>query len=393
MEEVFYSKEEGNYQIFKQPGIRQVPAVPSGIYIPREASWNATRARNKIDNRRVRSSGFKSRFAHGNLTSKAGGTIIYNYDLLGFWLAALCDGLTSGAFSGVLRVEVTNPGSGYTSAPNVAIAGTTGAGATAVPVVVGGQIEAIIVTSPGANYTGPMTVTITGGGGGAGGAATAIINATMYGHAGTLQLGAPDYYLVQKGVTGTAFWRRYFDLVLRKVGFSDTTEGICQLTDEWIGTGQVTKVGAQLDGTPSEITGAPGSYGGLAVLRNGAAGLISELSTDIECDLKEKRGPMANDGKATALRRGGWMASGSGKAWFQDEQFDDDIEGDVLMTLLSVIASDDGAFYRSMPEMQCELGDWETSDEGIVYPFSYESIVDEGTVPINFTVINNTASY
>ena len=78
-------------------------------------------------------------------------------------------GSTQAAWAGRISfVRVTNPGSGYTSA-SVAIGGS-GSGAGAVPVLSGGQLIGIMVTSSGTGY-GPVgtavPVTITGNGSGA----------------------------------------------------------------------------------------------------------------------------------------------------------------------------------------------------------------------------------
>ena len=69
------------------------------------------------------------------------------------------------------HIIITNPGSGYTSTPTVAITGGGGSGATATAVIEGEQIKAITVTTAGAGYTSHPTVGITGG---SGSGATAI---------------------------------------------------------------------------------------------------------------------------------------------------------------------------------------------------------------------------
>ena len=87
-------------------------------------------------------------------------------------------------------ITITNPGSGYTSAPTVTFSGTGGALATAtidtgvhctgtnIPAgcsPTAGQLVGITVLNPGQNYTSPPTVIITGGGAGSGAAATASL--------------------------------------------------------------------------------------------------------------------------------------------------------------------------------------------------------------------------
>ena len=70
--------------------------------------------------------------------------------------------------SGISAINVTNGGSGYTTAPVVAISGG-GTGATATATVSGGAVTGITVTAPGSGYVvnpGSIpTVTISGGGG------------------------------------------------------------------------------------------------------------------------------------------------------------------------------------------------------------------------------------
>ena len=78
------------------------------------------------------------------------------------------------SFTGISNIEVTNPGSGYLSAPTVTITGD-GTGATAEATIVNGAIQSISVTNRGIDYTRAI-VTISGGNG-FGGEASAIIDA------------------------------------------------------------------------------------------------------------------------------------------------------------------------------------------------------------------------
>ena len=80
----------------------------------------------------------------------------------------------------IVRLTVTNGGSGYTSAPTVAITGGGGSGATATANLGGGGVNAITVSNGGTDYTSAPTVTLTAGGG-TGAAATASLNATFTG--------------------------------------------------------------------------------------------------------------------------------------------------------------------------------------------------------------------
>jgi hypothetical protein len=61
-------------------------------------------------------------------------------------------------------ITVTNPGSGYTTAPTVTISGGGGSGATATAVLSGTTVGSITVTNPGSGYTTAPTVIIAGAG-------------------------------------------------------------------------------------------------------------------------------------------------------------------------------------------------------------------------------------
>lgn len=74
---------------------------------------------------------------------------------------------------GIVSVSVTNGGTGYTSAPTVAITGTGGSGATATATVVNGVVTAVTITAAGEGYE-TATVAFSGGAG-SGAAATANI--------------------------------------------------------------------------------------------------------------------------------------------------------------------------------------------------------------------------
>ena len=77
------------------------------------------------------------------------------------------------SFSGISSISVTNPGTGFTSAPTVTIDGD-GTGASATAVIVNGKIQRIDIVNRGIDYT-RATVTISGGGG-YGATATAVID-------------------------------------------------------------------------------------------------------------------------------------------------------------------------------------------------------------------------
>jgi hypothetical protein len=85
---------------------------------------------------------------------------------------------TVAAIHGLSALNLTSPGTGYTSAPTVAITGGGGTGATATATVSAGAVTGFTITNPGSGYTSPPTVALTGGAG-TGAAATAVVNAEV----------------------------------------------------------------------------------------------------------------------------------------------------------------------------------------------------------------------
>lgn len=77
------------------------------------------------------------------------------------------------AANGVVAANVTAPGTGYSSAPAVAITGGGGSGATGVAILSGTTVAAVVITNPGVGYTSVPAIGFTGGGG-SGAAATAV---------------------------------------------------------------------------------------------------------------------------------------------------------------------------------------------------------------------------
>jgi hypothetical protein len=80
---------------------------------------------------------------------------------------------TPESFTGLSDIVITNPGSGYTSNPQVTITGD-GTGATAVVKIVNGRVESIQITNRGINYT--RAIIRIEGGNGFGATATAILD-------------------------------------------------------------------------------------------------------------------------------------------------------------------------------------------------------------------------
>ena len=84
----------------------------------------------------------------------------------------------TGTITNGLVISVTNPGTGYVSAPAVLITGGGGSGATATSAVTAGGVSSVTVTNPGSNYTSAPSVSFSGGGG-SGAAATATLTNTV----------------------------------------------------------------------------------------------------------------------------------------------------------------------------------------------------------------------
>ena len=118
----------------------------------------------------------------------------------------------------VRKIDITNGGSGYTSAPTVTVAAPTGPGvavrSTASATVENGVVTAVTILSNGSQYEVVPAVTFAGGGG-ADAAATAVLDPIYYevGEATEPSAGISTLTLVQNlnnevGVGSTAFFAR-----------------------------------------------------------------------------------------------------------------------------------------------------------------------------------------
>jgi hypothetical protein len=79
----------------------------------------------------------------------------------------------------VASVSLSAGGSGYTSAPGVAITGGSGSGAAATAGVSGGAVVSLTLTNPGSGYAAGDTLTVVFGGPGTGAAATATLSSPI----------------------------------------------------------------------------------------------------------------------------------------------------------------------------------------------------------------------
>jgi len=77
----------------------------------------------------------------------------------------------------VTSVTITDPGTGYTTAPNVTFAGGGGSGAAATAIInTAGNVVAVVITNFGTGYTSSPTVTIAAPGSGTQATGTSAIN-------------------------------------------------------------------------------------------------------------------------------------------------------------------------------------------------------------------------
>ena len=118
----------------------------------------------------------------------------------------------------VRKIDITNGGSGYTSAPTVTVAAPTGPGvavrATATATIENGVVTAVTMTSQGSQYEVVPAVTFSGGGG-SDAAATAVLDPIYYEVSSATEpsAGISTITLVQNlnnevGVGSTAFFAR-----------------------------------------------------------------------------------------------------------------------------------------------------------------------------------------
>jgi hypothetical protein len=111
----------------------------------------------------------------GTISNKLTSTEFNVFDFSGTIRTVTLDEIPQ-SFTGISSIQVTNPGTGYTSAPTVLITGD-GVGATATASIVNSKIQSINVNNRGINYTRAI-VTISGGNG-HGATASAVIDAQV----------------------------------------------------------------------------------------------------------------------------------------------------------------------------------------------------------------------
>ena len=164
----------------------------------------------------------------GTLTNKLTSTLFTVFDITGTVRTAQFDEAPQ-SFTGISSIEITNPGTGYTTTPTVTITGD-GTNATAEAVIVNGRIQSINITNRGVDYT-RATVSITGGNG-YGAEALAVID----GKTGTLRT---IYYdsLAQRQIINSNAGTIDYDngiVTINNIRFLsiDSTDGIIRVTIE-----------------------------------------------------------------------------------------------------------------------------------------------------------------
>lgn len=120
---------------------------------------------------------FNTELYRGNLNDRIQSTQFEVYDQYGILRTAQIEEVPD-SFTGVSEIQVSNPGTGYTTTPTVTISGD-GTGAEADAKIVNGRLESIKIINRGVDYT-RAVVTISGGNG-FGASAVAILD-TRYGN-------------------------------------------------------------------------------------------------------------------------------------------------------------------------------------------------------------------
>jgi hypothetical protein len=126
----------------------------------------------------------------------------------------------------VISAEMTNNGTGYTSAPTVSFNGGGGSGATATAVLSGTTVAGVVITNQGSGYTSAPTVSFSGGGG-TNAAATAYISTWSVSGASTAieqySMYTNSYaYTLGQQITGTSPTNRLY--VCKTAGTTGTSE-------------------------------------------------------------------------------------------------------------------------------------------------------------------------
>jgi len=387
-----FTEEEVGFRIYPQTGfLVDDPASASAKILPAGKDFQCKRTRNTLSNDQVQADGVEREFALGNHISKATGTLVCNFNFLGYLIKGISKTFSSVAFTGVYSTAVTNGGTGHTGSFLVTYTGGGGSGASGLAIVLGGTVICVVMINHGSGYaTAPVPSFAAGTGTGTTG--TAAIDLAAFLHTGIPGNASPVLWTIEKFAGG--FYRRYFNMVLNKIQLVNTAEGICNIATDWSGSGHMKKASTPFDASPVEVTGTPGEYANLNVIEGGTTvGIVDHFTASIETTLKEKRPPNYG-GKAGELRKGGTLVKLDGQAYFEDETFAGKMDTGTITDFRSATTSPDGIFNQIYPEAKMEVEDFERQDMGAILPFIAHSFKKtSSSAPATLQLINHTSSY
>jgi len=164
----------------------------------------------------------------GTLINKLTSTQFTVFDVTGVVRTAQLEEIPQ-SFTGISSIQITNPGTGYTTTPTITINGD-GTNATAEAVIVNGRIQTINITNRGTDYT-RATISITGGNG-YGAEAVAVID----GKTGTLRTVYYDSLAQRQIINSNAGTIDYDNgiLTINNIRFLtvDSDDGLIRITIE-----------------------------------------------------------------------------------------------------------------------------------------------------------------
>lgn len=139
---------------------------------------------------------FNAELHRGTITNRLTSTEFDVYDSTGVRRTVLLEEIEQ-SYTGISSIQVTNSGTGYTTAPTVTITGD-GSGATAVATIVNGRVSYITVTNRGTGYS--RALVSLSGGNGYGSTASAILDSKI----GTLRTVYYDELVQRQTVNANA---------------------------------------------------------------------------------------------------------------------------------------------------------------------------------------------
>jgi hypothetical protein len=192
-------------------------------------------------------------------------------------------GATATSTCSVSVINVTAGGSGFTSAPTVTLSGGGGSGAAATAFVFGGSIVGVFVTNGGSGYTSAPSVSFTGGGG-SGATASALLRvaAVNVTNGGSGFTSTPSVSFSGGGGTNASAYA-----VLHGVSTITTSTGTAlNIANTNIGSGGLRFLSINVSGATKGIilnsTGTGAGNGGLSVTgtatTDGSGGTIQNTS-------------------------------------------------------------------------------------------------------------------